>query len=184
MSYIPIPSGSLQAFAGASAPNGWLLCDGSAVSRTVYAALFANISTLWGVGDGSTTFNLPDLRGAFVRGVGTSGVHVGPATVGSVQTHATAKNGLTASSGSMSANAVHGHTDTGHSHGIPNGINDAPPWNVVQRANTLGGQYGGTSDAAANITSTNTDHSHAITIAAGDSETRPNSRGVQYIIKI
>lgn len=50
-------------FAGTSAPTGWLLCDGTAVSRTTYAALFAVISTVYGVGDGSTTFNLPDGRG-------------------------------------------------------------------------------------------------------------------------
>jgi len=54
-----------------SPPTGWLLCDGSAVSRTTYSALFGVISTGWGVGDGSTTFNLPDLRGRFPVGVGT-----------------------------------------------------------------------------------------------------------------
>jgi len=63
------PVGSLVAFAGAAVPNGWLLCDGRAVSRTTYSALFAAIGTAWGVGDGSTTFNLPDMRGRFLRGV-------------------------------------------------------------------------------------------------------------------
>jgi microcystin-dependent protein len=62
------PPGSLMAYAASSAPSGWLLCDGSAVSRTTYAALFAVISTTWGAGDGSTTFNVPDLRGQFLRG--------------------------------------------------------------------------------------------------------------------
>lgn len=55
--------GTIQDFAGAAAPAGWLLCFGQAVSRTTYAALFAAIGTAFGVGDGSTTFNLPDLRG-------------------------------------------------------------------------------------------------------------------------
>jgi microcystin-dependent protein len=55
-------------FAGAAAPAGWLLCNGSAVSRTTYAALFAAISTVYGVGDGSTTFNLPDLGGRVTAG--------------------------------------------------------------------------------------------------------------------
>ena len=50
-------------------PAGWLLCDGTAVSRTTYAALFAAIGTLWGAGDGVTTFNLPDARGQFLRGL-------------------------------------------------------------------------------------------------------------------
>lgn len=57
------PSGVVLPFAGASAPNGWLLCAGQAVSRTTYAALFTAIGTAYGTGDGSTTFNLPDLRG-------------------------------------------------------------------------------------------------------------------------
>lgn len=57
------PAGSVVAFAGSAAPVGWLLCDGSAVSRTTYAVLFAAIATAYGAGDGSTTFNLPDLRG-------------------------------------------------------------------------------------------------------------------------
>lgn len=63
--------GTVQMFAGASIPSGWLECDGSAVSRTTYAGLFSAISTTWGVGDGSTTFNLPDLRGRVPIGVGT-----------------------------------------------------------------------------------------------------------------
>lgn len=67
-----VPSGSVLAYAGSSAPTGWLICDGSAVSRTTYSDLFTAISTTWGVGDGSTTFNLPDLRAATLRGVGTS----------------------------------------------------------------------------------------------------------------
>lgn len=62
------PAGAIMAYAASTAPTGWLLCDGSAVSRTTYATLFAAISTVWGTGDGSTTFNLPDLRGQFLRG--------------------------------------------------------------------------------------------------------------------
>jgi len=58
-----VPSGAVVSFAGASAPAGWLLCYGQAVSRTAYAPLFAAIGTAHGAGDGSTTFNLPDLRG-------------------------------------------------------------------------------------------------------------------------
>lgn len=68
-----VPSGIIQPFGGASAPTGYLACDGSAVSRTTYAALFAAIGTTWGAGDGSTTFAVPDLRGAFLRGTGSHG---------------------------------------------------------------------------------------------------------------
>jgi microcystin-dependent protein len=57
------PSGAILQFAGATAPTGYLLCDGSAISRTTYATLFTAISTTYGVGDGSTTFNLPNLKG-------------------------------------------------------------------------------------------------------------------------
>ena len=56
-------TGFIQMFAGSTAPTGWLLCDGSAVSRTTYADLYAVIGTTYGSGNGSTTFNLPDLRG-------------------------------------------------------------------------------------------------------------------------
>lgn len=62
------PAGSVSAFAGSVAPSGWLFCDGSDIDRTIYAALFAAIGTDYGVGDGSTTFNIPDLRGEFIRG--------------------------------------------------------------------------------------------------------------------
>lgn len=63
-------AGDVKMTARSSAPSGWLLCDGSAVSRTTYARLFTAISTTYGVGDGSTTFNLPDFRGRAPVGVG------------------------------------------------------------------------------------------------------------------
>ena len=58
-----VPAGVVVPYAGAAAPSGWLLCDGAAVSRAAKAALFAAIGTTFGAGDGSTTFNIPDLRG-------------------------------------------------------------------------------------------------------------------------
>jgi microcystin-dependent protein len=99
--------GMVAAFARTTAPTGWLACDGSAVSRTTYAALFAAISTTYGVGDGSTTFNLPDCRGVFMRGAGSqtiSGiVHTG--------TQGTTQN-----------DQVQGHyhsvSDPGHTHNL------------------------------------------------------------------
>ena len=62
------PTGAVIPFAGAAAPTGYLLCYGQAVSRTTYADLFAVVAEVYGVGDGSTTFNLPDLRGRVVAG--------------------------------------------------------------------------------------------------------------------
>ncbi len=64
------PVGSVQMYAGSSAPSGWISCDGTAISRTTYAALFAIVGTTYGVGDGSTTFNLPDLQGRIPVGSG------------------------------------------------------------------------------------------------------------------
>jgi len=64
-------SGDVKASASASAQTGWLPCDGAAVSRTTYAALYAALGTVWGVGDGSTTFNIPDFRGRALIGDGT-----------------------------------------------------------------------------------------------------------------
>lgn len=63
-----VPVGSVYAYAGSTAPSKFELCDGSAISRTTYSALFAVIGTTYGAGDGSTTFNLPDLRGRVVAG--------------------------------------------------------------------------------------------------------------------
>ncbi len=68
-----IPSGTGQDFMGGTVPPGFLLCDGTAVSRTVYASLFAAISTTWGIGNGSSTFNLPDFRRRTSVGSGGSG---------------------------------------------------------------------------------------------------------------
>lgn len=64
-------TGFIVGHTGTGTPSGYLECDGSAVSRTTYADLFAVIGTTWGAGDGSSTFNLPDLRGRAAIGVGT-----------------------------------------------------------------------------------------------------------------
>lgn len=68
-----MPTGTIADYAGATAPDGWLLCYGQTVSRTTYAKLFAVIGTLFGAGDGSTTFGIPDLRGRVVAGQDSMG---------------------------------------------------------------------------------------------------------------
>lgn len=84
---IPSP-GSVAAFAGAAVPDGWLLCDGREISRSTYAQLFAVIGTLYGAGNGSTTFNVPDLRGEFIRGADPgAGLPVGTAQPHQVEDH-------------------------------------------------------------------------------------------------
>lgn len=66
-----VPTGTIVMFGAATAPTGYLGCDAAAVSRTTYAALFAVVGITWGAGDGSTTFNVPDLRGRAPIGTGT-----------------------------------------------------------------------------------------------------------------
>lgn len=72
---LSLPAGSVIAFAGnpSSAPSGFLLCNGAKVSRTTYSALFSAIGTLYGAGDGSTTFTLPNMTDKFIHGSGTAG---------------------------------------------------------------------------------------------------------------
>jgi len=104
------PVGSVTMYAGTSAPTSWLFCDGSAVSRTTYSALFATLGTTFGVGDGSTTFNVPDMRGRAPIGVGTGTgltARALAATVGT-ETHL-----LT---GAQSGTSVHNHTQDAHNH--------------------------------------------------------------------
>lgn len=67
-----VPPGAVIPYAGSSAPDGWLLCDGRTVSRTTYAALFAVIGATYGAGDGKSTFALPDLRGRVTAGANAS----------------------------------------------------------------------------------------------------------------
>jgi len=68
-----VPTGTVVDFAGSTAPDGWLICNGQFASRTAYAALFAVIGTIYGTGDGSTTFNLPDARGRVTAGLDNMG---------------------------------------------------------------------------------------------------------------
>ena len=118
-----IPAGTMVIFGGTSAPSGWLLCDGSAYSRTTYAALFAAIDTRWGVGDGSTTFNIPDLRGRAPIGAG-QGNGLTNRTLGSnlgEESHALtlAENGTHTHTGGL-----HAHTGGEHNHKIATSLSD------------------------------------------------------------
>jgi microcystin-dependent protein len=119
--------GDVKFQAHATVPSGWLACDGSAVSRATYSALFAAVGTTWGAGDGSTTFNLPDTENRAL--VGSGGLYAVGATGGS-------KDAVVVSH-------THSVTDTGHAHGLfeaasgtPGGLPEAP--------------YNGTGQGAAN----------------------------------
>jgi microcystin-dependent protein len=107
------PAGIMFPYGGASAPSGWLLCDGSAVSRATYSDLFTAISTTFGVGDGTTTFNLPDTARKVLVGAGGTGTATLANTVGATggaETH-------TLTTAELSTHS-HGVTDSGHSHGV------------------------------------------------------------------
>lgn len=78
MSIRPEAIGKIIMFAGSTAPEGTLYCNGAAISRTTYSELFAAIGTTYGAGDGSTTFNLPDLRGKWMVGLGSVFPQLGP----------------------------------------------------------------------------------------------------------
>jgi microcystin-dependent protein len=212
-----VPSGVVFPYGGGTAPAGFLLCDGSAVSRTTYAALFAAVGTVWGYGDNSSTFNLPDLRGRFMRGRANGSANdpdraarTASATdgatgdnVGSVQTNATNKNGLSASadapavsgstskslnSGSAASNGNHTHllnqtysgtatawTLTSSGTSTPTATqNNAPMQSAGAHTHTVTG-------------SVDIDHTHTaptVTIGTGDAETRPLNANVNYIIKV
>jgi microcystin-dependent protein len=125
-----VPSGGLMPFAGATAPSGWLLCQGQAISRTTYAHLFSVISTTYGTGDGSTTFNVPDMRGNV-----PAGYKSGDANFGSL--------GQTGGSTDIMEHS-HGVNDPGHGHGV-NDPGHSHSWTMsgslsfVQNVGTGGG---------------------------------------------
>jgi microcystin-dependent protein len=165
-----MPPGAVQAFAMAAVPTGWLECDGSAISRVTYAPLFANISTLYGIGDGSTTFGLPDYRGQFLRGWDHGrGVDAGR-TIGSAQADLTASHTHTASS------VV---TDPGHTHTITN--------TGTNLAGTIAPSGGGSLNTGAPLSANAapTGITVATTVnATGGAETRPKNAAVLVCIKI
>lgn len=89
-----VPSGAVAYFSKNSPPDGWLKCNGAEISRTTYSGLFSAIGTVFGAGDGSTTFQLPDLRGEFLRGLDDGRGVDGGRALGTLQDEATAVNGL------------------------------------------------------------------------------------------
>lgn len=99
--------GFLQPYAGSSAPSGWLMCDGSAISRTQYANLFAVIGVTYGVGDNVTTFNIPDLRQRFPLGKAASGTGATLGSTGGAIDH-------THTGGSVSGSTAN---ESAHTHG-------------------------------------------------------------------
>ncbi len=167
-----IPAGSMFDFGGGSAPTGYLLCDGSAVSRATYSRLFSVLSTTWGVGDGSTTFNVPDMRGRCSIGAGTGSGLTARALAGSggeenhalseaeLATH-THTNSASGSSGTESASHTHPeYTNTGAASAGRSGMASVPTPNVG--GNELTYQNTGTESAS---------HTHTISVTVTNNST-------------
>lgn len=149
----PLPPGTVICHAASSPPAGFLECNGAAVSRSTYADLFAAIGTAHGAGDGSTTFNVPDLRGEFVRGWDNgrgvdSGRTFGSAQDGAIQSH--------------------DHQSRLYADGKP------------QADGAATGTYASPSYA---YNSANTSGNICMTSAAGGAETRPRNVSLLYVIK-
>jgi microcystin-dependent protein len=129
--------------AGTSVPSGWLECNGQAVSRAGYPALFAAISINYGAGDGSTTFNVPDLRDRFLSGAGTAR---SAGSVGGADSVVLATANLPAHNhGVTDSGHVHGITDNGHIHG-PSGSGGSTGFVFAQggpQNNSIGGATSG-----------------------------------------
>lgn len=167
------PTGSVEVgmvfdYAGGTVPNRYLACDGSAVSRITYKALFERIGTTWGIGDGSTTFNLPPAQGRASYGVDAGTVGVLGTTFGSydhthsvgAHTHSISSDGGHAHGGGTSTAGSHSHSQGAHSHALSTVAQaDAAP-------NSPFGSVAGTSTQTDIFndsgTSTNGDHSHGI----------------------
>ncbi|MGE4382260.1 MAG: phage tail protein [Arcobacter sp.] len=160
-----ISAGTVIAFANSSVPTGFLECNGALLSRTTYADLFAVIGTTYGVGDGSTTFAIPDLRGEFIRGFDNGKGTDSGRTIGSSQSDAYGSHSHTGSTNSTGA----------HTHAVDVGA-DIGGTNYVRGS---GGSY-----QTSKSTSSAGTHSHTVTInASGSTETRPRNIAMMYCIK-
>jgi len=179
-----LPAGLIVAYGGVTVPSGWLKCDGAAVSRGAFPALFAAIGTNWGSGDGSTTFNLPDLRGRFPRGV-DHGAGRDPGAAGRT---ASADGGSTGDNvGSVQGSQFRSHNhevaDPGHAHA--QGVTTFTATCGTTSVNladlfTDAGTNACTFPQGINTGSTTTG---LTTQDAGGGETRPVNVYVEYIIK-
>jgi len=159
-----VPTGSVFCMANTTVPSGYLKCNGAAVSRTTYADLFAAIGTTYGSGNGSTTFNVPELRGEFIRGWDDGrGVDSGR-SIASSQGDATA----------LPNNAFTTSNPGNHAHSYKNTASD----NIAG----VGDNRGYISDTGTG-SSTGAAGSHTHTIGGGDAETRPRNVAMMYVIK-
>lgn len=181
------PSGAIMMFGAGTAPAGWLICDGSLVGRTQFPNLFNVISTLYGAGDGTSTFALPDFRGIFPLGV-KAGTYALAARGGeATHTLVAAENGVHNHSGSISPNPhAHGLAADSHFHNLHQLIDDAQrgsDFNTLKYA--TGGPNLSTDPAASGIIIAGTALSVAIANSTGGTphNNMPPYMGINFIIK-
>lgn len=176
------PAGTILSFAGSTAPTGYLVCDGSTVSRSSYANLYSVIGDSFGEGDGSTTFHLPDLRGRFLRGWDNSATNDPDAA------SRTASN--TGGNTGDNIGSLQDHQLDSHNHSTNTTGAHVHTTNFAQTSWKVGtgstfyniDSSGGTVSTRSSGAASNGNHSHTIT-SAGGNETRPVNVAVNYIIK-
>lgn len=135
---VTVPSGVISAFGGSTAPSGWLLCDGTPVSRSTYSALFAIIGTDYGSGDGSTTFNLPNLKGRVAVGRDNTQTEFDVlGETGGAKTHTLTTNEMPSHTHSLSPGQIVGTGSGGTNNYAPTGNN---PQSGTSITSTGGGQ--------------------------------------------
>lgn len=195
----PLKAGIIQAFAGSTTPAGWLDCDGSTYSQTLYPQLYAAIGSTWATCVNATTgsaysapaggqFRVPDLRNSFLRGSSAAANPAGvTTTLAGFQADNTARNGLTVTNNAVTTgteSATHTHTDSGHLHGGV--VNPGPSGGSTALGGTAA-PAGNTNLGYANLGTQSANHTHSVTsnvvLNAGDAETRPDNVGVKFIIK-
>jgi microcystin-dependent protein len=177
----PAGAAVVDAGAGGGAPAGWLLCDGSAVSRTTYATLFGAIGINFGGGDGIATFNLPDLRGRFLRGA-DRGAGRDPNAAARVASNPGGPLGDAVGTLQADQFASHQHAlnDPGHAHSSPT-TNGVAGTRELPGATSSGFDYVDSGGASAPVSTSTTGITEAL---AGGGETRPKNVAVNYIIKL
>lgn len=129
-------AGQIMMYGAAAAPVGWLLCDGTAVSRATYATLFAIIGTTYGVGNGSTTFNLPDLRGRVAVGK-DSGTFSSLGATGGAETHTLTEAQMPSHLHSIAISGFGGAWQVGNGQGAPGGSQNTGSAGSSQAHNNL-----------------------------------------------
>ena len=170
-----------MAFSINTAPSGWLKADGSAVSRTTFANLFAAIGVQFGTGNGSTTFNLPDLRGEFVRGW-DDGRGADPSRAFGDFQDSDNKSHTHNFSGSAGTAGNHGHSFPLTAHDGGSSTIGGDQWHIEQ----FSGAGQGDETSVTNVTGAAGNHSHSVSgtvFAQGGNEARPRNISLLYCIK-